>query len=191
MPKLIINVKEDIIKISREMLKKEGYDQVCIRSIASNCGIAPGTIYNYYKSKDEIITEIVLDDWEIIIRRMDQIIRNDIPPIERLEKIFCLLKEFVIDFHGVWLEMFMKINTDRAQSIEKSNIKCLRNDYRAQLKDRIYFVLSDSISEGLSDESILFLSEILARSFLSFCTEKDFDFSSFIKFLTDTYPSLK
>ena len=43
-PKIIENVREDILKTSRELLVSEGYKALTIRRVAGICGIASGTV---------------------------------------------------------------------------------------------------------------------------------------------------
>ena len=91
MPKLLPNVKEDICRTARQMLAEENYADFSIRNVAVRCGIGMGTIYNYFSSKEEIVAEILLADWHVVLRRMDQANRAPGLPMERLETHYCLL----------------------------------------------------------------------------------------------------
>jgi AcrR family transcriptional regulator len=104
MPKILTNVKDDICRVTRQMMADEGYVNLNVRSVAGKCGIGMGTIYNYYHSKEEIVAEIVVEDWNIILRRMDQAIRTGRDPMVRLESVFGLLQEFITGFHGTWFQ---------------------------------------------------------------------------------------
>ena len=53
MPKIIENVKELILDTSEKLLFQVGYKGFTIRGVAKRCGIAPGTIFNYFASKEE------------------------------------------------------------------------------------------------------------------------------------------
>ena len=48
MPKIIENLEEEIAKISLKLFKENPYQNVSMRKIASEVGIAVGTLYNYY-----------------------------------------------------------------------------------------------------------------------------------------------
>ena len=63
MPKIIRNLRENLLKETRKMLLKNGYDAVTIRGIASTCGAATGTVYNYFPSKEALIAHAILGDW--------------------------------------------------------------------------------------------------------------------------------
>lgn len=67
MPKIIQNVKEQIIQEAKRQVIEQGYQNTTIRSVASGCGIAVGTVYNYFKSKDVLIASFILQDWLICV----------------------------------------------------------------------------------------------------------------------------
>lgn len=180
MPKLLSNVKEDIITVSRVILSQEGYEKFSMREISSKCGIALGTIYNYFRTKDEIVTEIIMSDWFLANRRMDLAIHSNGSEIEKLESIFMALKDFVHDFHNIWIEM---AKLKKSTSIEAEG-KCRQYDYRDLVREKIKLALGDSIED--TEENKNFIYDLLARNFLSYCQEKSFDFTQFRHFI-ETY----
>ena len=52
MPKLIPDAKNNILSIAKKQLFMKGYNGLIIREVAEQCGLAVGTIYNYFSSKD-------------------------------------------------------------------------------------------------------------------------------------------
>lgn len=50
-----------ILDTTREILAKNGYDGTTIRDIASQAGVAKGTLYNIYGGKDGLIVSAVVD----------------------------------------------------------------------------------------------------------------------------------
>lgn len=55
---LKIEKKELILKASSEIFSKTGFSAATIRQIASAAGVAIGTIYIYFKNKDDILLEL-------------------------------------------------------------------------------------------------------------------------------------
>lgn len=55
--------KEAILNIAKEMVAKQGIKSINIRSLASQCKLASGTIYNYYKNKDELLLDVIEKIW--------------------------------------------------------------------------------------------------------------------------------
>ena len=51
--------KKIILNSAIELFYKKGYDQVSIRTIADSVGIKGSSIYNHFKSKEDILIEMV------------------------------------------------------------------------------------------------------------------------------------
>lgn len=52
------NAKEKIKKVAEELIIRKGYKDTTMQDISKSAKIAVGTIYRYYKSKDEILVDI-------------------------------------------------------------------------------------------------------------------------------------
>lgn len=64
MPKIIENVRESLIHTAREQIQKYGYAGMTVRSVAKECSLGIGTVYNYFKSKEELIHACMYEDWQ-------------------------------------------------------------------------------------------------------------------------------
>lgn len=64
MPKIIENVREQLLTEAKRQIIENGYGKTTIRSVASACGLGVGTVYNYFKSKDVLIATFMLEDWQ-------------------------------------------------------------------------------------------------------------------------------
>ena len=62
----IVTSKEEILKISRDMIQQQGWSAVNIRSVAAACGVSVGSIYNYFDSKAELMGAVVESVWHEI-----------------------------------------------------------------------------------------------------------------------------
>ena len=54
-----MKTKEKIFNVSIDLISQYGYDGVSIRQIAREVGIKESSIYNHYKSKEEILEKIL------------------------------------------------------------------------------------------------------------------------------------
>lgn len=55
--------KEEILKASKQLVRTKGWDGVNIRSVASSCNVAVGSIYNYFDCKDSLVVSTVESIW--------------------------------------------------------------------------------------------------------------------------------
>ncbi len=58
--------QEEILQASRNLIRQRGWEAVSIRAVAEACGVSVGTIYNYFRSKDELIGASVESVWRDI-----------------------------------------------------------------------------------------------------------------------------
>lgn len=65
----VVTSKEEILKTSRELIRREGWSAVNIRSVAAGCGVSVGSIYNYFDSKADLVGAVVESVWCEIFRR--------------------------------------------------------------------------------------------------------------------------
>ena len=73
-----VTSQDEILKISRELIQKQGWSAINIRSVAAACGVSVGSIYNYFDSKTALIGAIVESVWcEIFHRPEDETVFQD------------------------------------------------------------------------------------------------------------------
>lgn len=65
------NLKEDILKVSRELVRVKGINAVNMRTVANKSNISVGSIYNYFKSKDDLIIAVIESIWFDIFHSSD------------------------------------------------------------------------------------------------------------------------
>lgn len=56
-----MNIRASLLKNGFELIKKYGMKKTSIEEIAKSCGIAKGTFYNFFNSKEEFVFEIIQD----------------------------------------------------------------------------------------------------------------------------------
>lgn len=86
-------MKRLIIDASMRMFLEEGYEKTSIRNIADKIEYSPGTIYLYYKDKDELLHDVQREAFD----RLLQTLREKAPsksPAKRLEQIALAYIEF-------------------------------------------------------------------------------------------------
>lgn len=98
MPKLIANLRENILKNAKAELLQKGYDSLTIRKVAQDCGIAVGTVYNYFSSKEMLAASVMLEDWLCVLNR----IHGGCAAARSVPDALRVLYEGVSDFSGIY-----------------------------------------------------------------------------------------
>jgi AcrR family transcriptional regulator len=82
----------DIIKKTEKLFSKKGYDNTSIADIIKKVGIAKGTFYHYFKSKDELLETIIDRRIKDIWAQIDVVIDNQ--DLDVFGKIFGFFQAF-------------------------------------------------------------------------------------------------
>ena len=81
MPVKILNTKSRIFNTALRLFAENGYENVSVRNIADAVGIKAASIYNHYKSKEEILEDCY--DFYIEHRHLTRLRKEQYEPIIR------------------------------------------------------------------------------------------------------------
>lgn len=62
----VVTSKEVIMKTCRDMVSERGLSALDMRSVAKACHVALGSLYNYFPSKDALVTATIESVWQDI-----------------------------------------------------------------------------------------------------------------------------
>lgn len=62
----VITSRDAILTVCRELVRENGLKSLNMRSVADKCNISVGSIYNYFPSKDDLMTAVVENIWQTI-----------------------------------------------------------------------------------------------------------------------------
>lgn len=123
-----------ILDLAREMAHKTGPDSINIRTLADRAGIAAGTVYNYFSSKDDILLALTEEYWRNTLIEMHEIIKEKIF-YKQLEEIYAFLSERIMQSAGMLmgsLSNVQAVGRDRMQNMQQvlcsALIKRMEND---------------------------------------------------------------
>lgn len=117
-----INYKDKILSSAKEIALKQGITKIDIRSVAKNCGIATGTVYNYFPSKGDLLVAVIEEFWAGAFKSIEweSFNRNDF--YTNLEKVYNILNEYLNKFKENWIEELSSLKTHEKQfGREKQN----------------------------------------------------------------------
>ena len=92
MPKIIENVREQLLTEAKKQIRERGYADITIRSVAGACGLGVGTVYNYFPSKEMLIATFVYEDWKQYLTAMQALPTDDLKSL--LGGIYDALRRF-------------------------------------------------------------------------------------------------
>ncbi len=115
MPKLSREVIEEkkgrIEEAAKKLFIKQGFHATSMRDIAAGTGTSLGNLYNYYRTKEEILESIISKYQKVIDARLRAIFDRVEEPFasESLLMFGRLVKEMINDHHDFWLLMYIDV----------------------------------------------------------------------------------
>ena len=68
--------RQEIVATARELFQKKGYENTAMQDIMGALGIAKGTIYHYFKSKEELLEAVVEDTANEYIAGLEKVLNE-------------------------------------------------------------------------------------------------------------------
>ena len=95
MPKIVENLRERAIREARRILTTTEDAPFTMRGAAAACGVAAGTLYNYFPSKEYLIGCVVLEDWRAAVEEMRLLARGAHTVQQGVEGLYTAMCRFV------------------------------------------------------------------------------------------------
>jgi len=110
-PSAIEKKKGRIEEAARELFISQGFHATSMRTIAARAGTSLGNVYNYYRTKEEILESIIGRYQTVIDGRLRAIFDEIDEPLEpeSLVRFGKQIKEMVNAHHDFWLLMYIDV----------------------------------------------------------------------------------
>ncbi len=149
--------KIEIITTASLLFKEKGYSAVTMRDIAKAMDIKAASLYNHIKSKQELLSHIIISLAEEFTTGMKAVINSETSSIEKLKKL-------------VALHVFISSNNTQAMASLNNDWMHLEAqlDYYLQLRKDYEENLRKIIKDGIKNNEIIDVNpEVVLFSMLS------------------------
>lgn len=139
--------RSDILKAAQRVFFRNGFEKTSMEMVAEECQLAKGTLYLYFKSKEELYVSLVQDGIQILDGMMERIIEKSLPMEEKLLAMVKTYFEFT-QSHREHFAIFKmidvgalngKVDQDKLDTIQRS---------RATAFERMKNVVSEAMKRG-------------------------------------------
>jgi AcrR family transcriptional regulator len=85
----------EILAAARKLLERRGPEAMTMEEIAADAGVAKGTLYLYFQSKDDLIEALLSHVGENILRDVEASLKGPGAPPEKLSRVVSVLLEYL------------------------------------------------------------------------------------------------
>ena len=151
---VILKVKRDrpkykqIVDAAVVVIAENGYHQAQVSKIAKEAGVADGTIYLYFKNKEDILVSVFREKMGIFVNNLEVIIEKDVDTSEMLRKM--ILNHFRVLHEDRHLAIVTQL--ELRQSGKKLRFRI--NEVLKEYLDLLDIILKNGIEKGEIDETM-------------------------------------
>ncbi len=173
---MALKTRENIIESAKKVISEKGFKEASIQDITEKAGVAKGTFYTYFKTKEDIIKELVTTKF----------IRFDAGFLEKS------LKEKIKLFTKNLMDQIQSCDVEICRQWIINNLKPVELDKIGYDSESIRIILKDSLEKGELkkntpiDEIVGFIINTIYGMMLNWCmTDKKYEPKDHLKTINE------
>ena len=132
----------EIFDASVHLFLEKGFTETSMREIAKAAGVGKSTLYDYFKSKDDILVSYFENEVQKITELAEEIIALDLGVSEKLRNIMQMHMAYLIDNKNFYLKL--TVESQRLSMGSQQKIQAKRYAYQ----DMLRALIEDGIQTG-------------------------------------------
>jgi TetR/AcrR family fatty acid metabolism transcriptional regulator len=88
-----VDRRRQILDAAIRVFARQGFHACRVSDIAREAGVAYGLVYHYFDSKDQVLNELFVERWSLLLAAIEEVDARPIPPREKLDAV----ASFIID----------------------------------------------------------------------------------------------
>ncbi|HXA15700.1 MAG TPA: TetR/AcrR family transcriptional regulator [Thermoanaerobaculia bacterium] len=152
---------QSIREAAMRVVSRKGYDHVTVQDIADEAGVAKGTVYLYFKSREDVLEKTMsfsFEEFHILIReaigrgttfreRVEQVVQAQLAYFEQKQEFFRLYLAMAEPLGERRLRKHTSYRTHIAQLVSMVEMAVEKDEVRAQPPERIAIALASVVRD--------------------------------------------
>ncbi len=134
--------RHEIFAAAARLFMEKGFLETSMREVAQAAGMGKSSLYDYFKSKDEILIWFYLDELEDTIVMTRGVMGQDLPATETLRRILHAQLARMLENKAFYLRFLSEL--DRLGAESQRRIRTARHSFQDLLRE----VIEQGIREG-------------------------------------------
>jgi AcrR family transcriptional regulator len=134
--------RHEIFGASVHLFLEKGFRETSMREIAAAADMGKSTLYDYFKTKDEILLWGVEDHILDLTAAAQEIVNKPVPAMDRLRQVMKIHLGYLVDNKEFYLKLSFEVQRLALESQQRIQVK------RHAYQDMIRHLIDDGIQEG-------------------------------------------
>ena len=92
--------RDELLMLAATMFADRGLKSTTVRDIADSAGILSGSLYHHFKSKEQMVEEVLKDFLNWLFERYQEIVAGESTPLDRVKGLFMASFEAIEHRHA-------------------------------------------------------------------------------------------
>ncbi len=142
--------KEDLIlDVAKRVIEEKGFYNTRMDDIAELAGVAKGTLYLYFKSKDDLFTKLMEREYNKVVSGLVQVASSKDDVISKLDAVI----EGFLKYMEENREFFLSIMYE-APSIKKDNLRKKIRENNRTIQENLGKLVEEGVREGVIRDDV-------------------------------------
>jgi TetR/AcrR family transcriptional regulator, fatty acid metabolism regulator protein len=125
--------RRQILDAAIRVFARQGFHATRVSDIADEAGVAYGLVYHYFSSKDEVLNELFLERWSLLLAAIEEADRNAATPREKLGAVATFIFESYRHDPDLMKVIIVEV-TRAANSFGRTHLEEIRRAYESIAK---------------------------------------------------------
>jgi AcrR family transcriptional regulator len=134
--------RREIFNAAVSLFLEQGFQETSMREIAEAAGMGKSSLYDYFRTKDEILLFVIEEETGILTKQAQAIASQGIAPDERLRQIMQLHLAFLQENQNLFLRL-----SAEAQRLKAESQKSIQ-ERRYAYQDLVAGIIKEGIASG-------------------------------------------
>ena len=124
-----VDRRRQILDAAIRVFARQGFHACRVSDIAREAGVAYGLVYHYFNSKDQVLNELFVERWSLLLQAIEEVDARPIAPRDKLDAV----AGFIIDSYRHDPELMKVIIvevTRAANSFGRTHLPEIRQAYQ-------------------------------------------------------------
>jgi len=134
--------RHEIFSASVHLFLEKGFQDTSMREIAAAAGMGKSSLYDFFKTKDEILLSVIEDDVDDLTGQVRIITDQALPAVEKLQQVMHTYLNYLLSQKAIFFKLNSEVQQLELQSQRRIQLK------RHELQDLLSALIKDAIQEG-------------------------------------------
>ena len=136
--------RQDILEAAKNSFAKRGFMNTTIEQIAQESELSTGTIYLYFSGKEELYVSLIVETYDILIKKLEETLKQDMAPDELLVSIAITYYDFCKTHSNHYKILNFVINEHKNLNLSPELLDKIDDKF-----DIVFKMVTDVIQQGI------------------------------------------